>query len=146
LSKSPLLTFIYGSLIAFVWEIYQMPLFEGGTLTPYQQTIRCGVASLGDGLILLAGYGLASLSAGVEWPRRATRTPYVIYFGFGLAVAVLVEVMATSLPLSSPLSWRYSELMPVLPVVGLAVVPLAMWTIVPALTLGMLRLGAGPAR
>lgn len=146
MSNTPLLTFIYGSLIAFVWEIYQMPFFVGGTLSPIEQTFRCGVASLGDGLILLAGYGLASLSGGGDWPWRASRTPYVIYFGFGLAVAILVEVMATSLPLSSPLSWRYSELMPVLPAVGLAVVPLAMWTIVPALTLGLLRLGAGPAR
>lgn len=146
MSKTPLLIFIYGSLIAFVWEIYQMPFFEGGTLTPVEQSIRCGVASLGDGLILLAGYWLASLSAGANWPQRASRTPFVIYFGFGLAVAVLVEAMATSLPQSSPLGWGYSKLMPMLPAVGLAAVPLAMWTIVPTLTLGLLRLGTGPTR
>lgn len=144
MSRIPVLVFIYGSLIAFVWEIFQMPFFDPAGLTPQQQTMRCGIASLGDGLILLTAYGLARLNGGARWPWRSELAPYLVFFGFGLLVAVAVEIVATSLPQPSFLSWRYSSLMPTLPVVGLAVIPLAMWTIVPALTLGLLRFGEKP--
>lgn len=146
MSRIPLLVFTYGSLIAFVWEIYQMPFFESEALSAHQLTVRCGVASLGDGLILLAGYVLASLSGGRCWPWKAAPAAYVIYFGFGLVVAILVENIATSLPLSSLFSWRYSDFMPVIPGIGMALIPIAMWIIVPALTLGLLRLGASAKR
>ena len=95
------LVYICGSLIAFVWEIFQMPFFKPGNLEPYEQTIRCGIASL--------------------------------------VVAIAVEIMATSLPSDSLLSWRYSDLMPHEPLTGMALIPIAMWTIVPALTILLVR-------
>ena len=146
MARTPLLVFLYGSLIAFVWEIYQTPLFVVQNLDVQQQTIRCGIASLGDGLILLVGYGLASLVGRRDWPWRPGAKPYLLYFGFGLVTAVLVEVIATSLPVSSFHSWRYSGSMPMLPGTGLALVPIGMWIVVPALTLGLLRLGSSAER
>ena len=133
------LVYICGSLIAFVWEIYQMPFFVPGNLEPYEQTIRCGIASLGDGLILLAAYTLAAMKGGRAWFRQGARISYAIYFGFGLVVAIAVEIMATSLPSDSLLSWRYSDLMPHEPLTGMALIPIAMWTIVPALTILLVR-------
>ena len=47
--------------------------------------------------------------------------------------------MATSLPSDSLLSWRYSDLMPHDPLTGMALIPIAMWTIVPALTILLVR-------
>jgi hypothetical protein len=133
------LIYICGSLIAFVWEIYQMPFFVSGNLEPYEQTIRCGIASLGDGLILPAAYSLAAINGGRAWFRRGAKIPYAIFFGFGLVVAIAVEIIATSLPSDSLLSWRYSALMPRDPLTGMALIPIAMWTIVPALTILLVR-------
>jgi hypothetical protein len=126
-------------LIAFVWEIYQMPYFVSGNLEPYEQTIRCGIASLGDGLILLAAYSLAAINGERAWFRQGAKISYAIYFGFGLVVAIAVEIIATSLPSDSLLSWRYSALMPRDPLTGMALIPIAMWTIVPALTILLVR-------
>lgn len=116
-----------------------MPFFKPGNLETYEQTIRCGIASLGDGVILLTAYSLAALRGGHAWPWQSDKLPYAIYFGFGLVVAIAVEMIATSLPANSFLSWRYSELMPHEPVTGLALIPIAMWTIVPALTILLVR-------
>ena len=116
-----------------------MPFFVSGNLEPYEQTIRCGIASLGDGLILLAAYSLAALKGGRAWFRQGAKISYAIYFGFGLVIAIAVEIMATSLPSDSLLSWRYSDLMPHDPLTGMALIPIAMWTIVPALTILLVR-------
>ena len=116
-----------------------MPFFKPGNLETYEQTIRCGIASLGDGVILLTAYSLAALRGGHAWPWQSDKLPHAIYFGFGLVVAIAVEMIATSLPANSFLSWRYSELMPHEPVTGLALIPIAMWTIVPALTILLVR-------
>ena len=139
MTRTHWLVYICGSLIAFVWEIYQMPFFVSGNLEPYEQTIRCGIASLGDGLILLAAYSLAALKGGRAWFRQGAKISYAIYFGFGLVIAIAVEIMATSLPSDSLLSWRYSDLMPHDPLTGMALIPIAMWTIVPALTILLVR-------
>ena len=139
MTRTHWLFYICGSLIAFVWEIYQMPYFVSGNLEPYEQTIRCGIASLGDGLILLAAYSLAAIKGGRAWFRRGARISYAIYFGFGLVIAIAVEIMATSLPSDSLLSWRYSALMPRDPLTGMALIPIAMWTIVPLLTILLVR-------
>ena len=139
MTRTHWLIFVCGGLIAFVWEIFQMPFFKPGNLDPFDQTIRCGIASLGDGVILLTAYSLAALRGGHAWPWQSDKLPYAIYFGFGLVVAIAVEMIATSLPANSFLSWRYSELMPQEPVTGLALIPIAMWTIVPALTILLVR-------
>jgi hypothetical protein len=116
-----------------------MPYFVSGNLEPYEQTIRCGIASLGEGLILLAAYPLAAITGGRAWFRQGAKISYAIYFGFGLVIAIAVEIMATSLPSDSLLSWRYSDLMPHDPLTGMALIPIAMWTIVPALTILLVR-------
>ncbi len=116
-----------------------MPFFKPGNFETYEQTIRWGIASLGDGVILLTAYSLAALRGGHAWPWQSDKLPYAIYFGFGLVVAIAVEMIATSLPANSFLSWRYSDLMPHEPVTGLALIPIAMWTIVPALTILLIR-------
>ena len=122
-----------------------MPFFKPGDLEPFERTIRCGIASMGDGVILLAAYSLAALRGGSAWLWQSAKTPYAIYFGFGLVVAIAVEMIATSLPTSSLLSWRYSDLMPREPATGFALIPIAMWTIVPALTILLIRFaGASP--
>lgn len=44
-----------------------MPFFDGANLTPYERTVRCGLASLGDGRILSTVNELAVLKGGGNW-------------------------------------------------------------------------------
>ncbi|WP_244877923.1 hypothetical protein [Croceibacterium atlanticum] len=73
MTRTHWLIFVCGGLIAFVWEIFQMPFFKPGNLDPFDQTIRCGIASLGDGVILLTAYSLAALLGGRAWLWQAAK-------------------------------------------------------------------------
>ena len=46
-----------GFLIAFVWEMLQLPFYEAGGLTPAQAAYRCGLASFGDAGIMVVASG-----------------------------------------------------------------------------------------
>ena len=131
---------ILGFFVAHVWEILQMPFFEPGGLSPTERTWRCTIASVGDGLILGSAAWLAGkISTHADWSRTLAVKPVLTYFGFGLIVAIGVEIVATTLPERSMLSWRYGANMPMIPGTSLALVPLAMWIIVPAITLWLSR-------
>ena len=131
---------ILGFLVAHVWEVLQMPFFAPGDLSPYERTLRCTVASIGDGMVMAAGAWLtATFGKSASWPYGPSRAGHFIYFGFGVVVAVIVELVATNLPVSSIFSWRYSTSMPMLPVIDLAIIPLLMWVMVPAVTLLLVK-------
>lgn len=136
-----LVTFaVIGFLIAHVWEVLQMPFFEPGDLTPYDRALRCSAASVGDGLILaLAAWVAGRVDGNQFWFEKPSIRALAAYFGFGLAVAVGVEMLATNLPQDSILSWRYSSAMPLIPGLSLALVPVIMWIVVPAATLALAR-------
>lgn len=119
-----------------------MPFFEAGGLDPYARTLRCTIASAGDGLVLGAAHWIAAYrQRDAEWYMQPAMRAIAGYFGFGLLMALAVEGLATSLPECGLFAWRYSALMPVVPGTSIALVPLAMWVIVPAATLGVVRLG-----
>jgi len=45
---------IFGFLLNFIWEIWQVPMFQSmDNLTHFEATIRCTLAALGDVVILL---------------------------------------------------------------------------------------------
>lgn len=88
-------------------------------------------------------------------PARAQRP---VYLASGLAVTFVLERWA----IDSPSRWSYSELMPIVPVLGVGFVPLAQWLLLPPVALwhcvhlhaarpvtfpagGFLRSGMGPA-
>lgn len=116
-----------------------MPFFVPGNLVPFAQTIRCGLASIGDGLIMLAAFWIARLIGGADWPYTLQQSAVSAFVAFGIVVAVLVEMIATSLPPDSLLAWRYSDLMPIIPTIDLAVIPMVMWLVVPLSTLMLFR-------
>ena len=52
---------IFGGLIAFAWEMFQLPLYSTDGLGPVEAAYRCGLASFGDAGIMVAAYLGASL-------------------------------------------------------------------------------------
>ena len=123
---------VHGYLIAFLWEMLQMPFYAMDGLTVWQVTVRCGLASLGDAGIMVAAYFVASLIVrDRNWLHNRHWRAVLVYLATGQILTVSIEFLA----LRMPWGWTYSERMPVLWEIGL--VPVLMWIVVPLLALGL---------
>jgi hypothetical protein len=120
--------FVVAVAVNFAWEIVQSPLFApmGGWLLG---TWRCFVASLGDGVIVLAIAAAGSLLfRRADWFVRPGATGYLFTGALGLAVAVGIEIGALATG-----RWSYSEQMPLIPVVQVGVAPALQMLVLPPL-------------
>lgn len=133
---------LFGALIAFAWEMFQLPFYETGELAPAEAAYRCGLASFGDAGIMVAAYLVASVGSGktpwlVDWPISR----FIVFLGIGLAITSTVEVLAVG----AEWGWSYSAIMPLVPGTKIGLVPIVMWVAVPTATLWLARrLGTGP--
>lgn len=125
---------IHGFLLAFLWEMLQMPFYDMGELSAWQVTVRCGLASFGDAGIMVFGYTVASRFAkDWYWLHRLNWPPMVVFLATGQIVTISIELIA----LRVPWGWSYSERMPILWEIGL--IPVLMWIAVPLLALALAR-------
>lgn len=125
---------INGFLLAFVWEMLQMPFYDMSGLSTWQATNNCGFATFGDAGIMVFAYWVATRSAPDRlWLRQWRVRPLAFYLSVGMVITIVVEHFA----LKSGWGWTYSETMPTIGAIGL--VPILMWLIVPMLTLALAR-------
>lgn len=121
-------------LVAFLWEMLQMPFYVMDGMTAWAVTKSCALASLGDAGIMVGAAWIADrLTGGGLWRERLTSRPVGIFLGVGLAATAAIEWMA----LRSDWGWSYAQSMPTL--LGIGVVPLAMWVVVPLASLVLAR-------
>ena len=121
---------------SLAWEFAQMPLYTlWRTGSAWEVAFAALHCTAGD--VLIAGVSLAAslLLFGAGWPRTRFTQVAAAAVVFGLGVTVLVEHMATAWGI-----WTYSELMPVLPGLGIGLAPLAQWVVVPLLAFAAVRL------
>lgn len=121
-------TFLVGVAFNFVWEIGQSPLFTsmGGWLLG---TWRCFVASLGDGVILLAiAVAGSPLFRRFDWFVRPGPAGYLFMGALGVAVAVGIEIGALAMG-----RWSYGDRMPLIPVVHVGLAPVLQMLVLPPL-------------
>ncbi len=113
--------------INYVWEVGQVPFYSG--LTFDGPTFwHCFIASLGDGLILLAIFGVGwAAQRRQDWFERPGANGYALMLGAGLLIAIAIEWFAVHMLQR----WRYSELMPEL--FGVGLVPIAQMLLLPLL-------------
>jgi len=119
----------------FVWEMLQAPAFTGMPLGWWAATAVCGLAAVGDGVIVLAVFGIgAGLYRDWRWfaPPRPGRFAVVVLAGV-IAHVAIEWVMVHRLG-----RWGYQPWHPVVPVltVGLVsllqplvVLPLVFWVL-----------------
>ena len=133
---------IFGALIASAWEMFQLPFYGTGELTPAETAYRCGLASFGDAGIMVAAYLVASVGSGkTPWLVNWSISRFVVFLGIGLAITAMVEVLAVG----ADWGWSYSAIMPLVPRTKIGLVPIVMWVAVPTATLWLARrLGTGP--
>ena len=116
-----------------VWEIFQLPLYTlWATGTRKEQAFAVFHCTIGDAMI--AGLSLLaalSLFARAKWPSAGADRVYAGSLAFGVVYTIFSEWLNTSVRGS----WAYSELMPVVPVIGTGLAPLLQWFVVPTLAL-----------
>ena len=115
-----------------VWEIGQLPfytLWHNGTW----QEIGYAVAhcTAGDVLIALACATAALAITRWHWPMPGRQsTLFLLCF---IALSVAYTIFSEWLNTTVRMSWAYSDLMPVLPLLGTGITPLLQWIAVPIL-------------
>lgn len=129
---------VVSALAHLVWEIVQLPLYTlWRTGTRGEQAFAVLHCTGGD--LLIAGSGLLMALVAVgdrQWPdERFARVA-----GLTVAIGILYTIYSEWLNTSVRLSWSYSELMPVMPLVGTGLSPLLQWLVVPAVALWAARL------
>ena len=123
---------IHGYLIAFLWEMLQMPYYAMSHLSAWETTINCSLASLGDAGIMVFAYFVASWTVNDRhWLSSRNRKPVIAFLVTGLVITLVVEHFATG----AAWGWRYSARMPTL--LGIGIVPIVMWIVVPLIALGL---------
>ena len=114
------------------WEVLQLPLYtlwEAGTLR--QKLFAVAHCTIGDAMI--SGLSLLLLALAIaarrEWSLLSARRVWVLTVFMGMGYTVYSEWLNVVVRGS----WAYSQLMPVLPLLGTGVAPLLQWLIVPTL-------------
>ena len=128
--RTLILIFIVAVLLNYLWELAQAPLYVG--MEDYNAGVlwHCFVASLGDGImvLLIVTAGWITLKR-IDWFERPGIAGYVVMLIAGLNIAVLVEWVAVHI-LGR---WEYSDKMPMVPMLGIGLVPIAQMLILPLL-------------
>lgn len=117
--------FVFAAAFAInlVWEIAQLPFYEGHLLDSRRGWYILLRACVGDGVITLEILLVGRLLFGTWlWPRRLTPARGLVMLAAGATIAVIVEIRGR---------WSYSELMPVIPVVEAGLVPILQMMILP---------------
>ena len=113
------------------WEILQLPLYtlwEVGTLR--QKVFAVAHCTIGDAMISGLSLTLALvIAARPEWPLLSARRVWVLTVFMGMGYTVYSEWLNVVVRGS----WAYSQLMPVLPLLGTGVAPPLQWLIVPTI-------------
>jgi hypothetical protein len=130
---------LFGAAISlglnYAWEIAQVPFFSSMAGTPLpDHALRCLGSAAGDVLLAGAAYVLAAAAArSLAWAgRERWLAPASAWVAIGLAAAVTVEKVAIANG-----RWIYGPSMPT--VLGVGLMPLLQWIVVPTATLVLLR-------
>ena len=118
-----------------IWELGQLPLYTiFWTATGGEIAFAVMHCTGGDVLIATASLVGALIFVGdASWPKptRASLRVAVATIVTGLAYTVFSEWLNTSVRQS----WAYSDAMPILPLLGTGLGPLAQWLVIPVLAL-----------
>jgi hypothetical protein len=121
---------VFAFLLNFVWEVLQTPFFIDksfaiNTIVWYR--LHC---TLGDVMIALGSFWLVSLIFKNRlWILQPSRVNVFLFILFGVSYTIFGEIKNVSIKDL----WEYSDLMPVIPYIGVGIVPLVQWIVIPPL-------------
>ena len=132
-----LLGTLYGVAVAvnFIWEVPQMAFYEWWGASWSVGLLVCLQAALGDGLLVLALYGLGCIFfRRRDWILQPGPVGYTLLVVAGMIIAVAVEMHALDQN-----RWAYNTLMPRIPGLGVGLVPVAQMMVLPTLIARLAR-------
>ena len=115
--------------ISLAWEFAQMPLYTIGRTGTVGEIVYAALhCTAGDAMIggFALGAALVAFGSG-GWPRQGQVRVLAAAVAIGLGYTVFSEWLNVEVRGA----WAYSGLMPVVPVVGTGLSPLAQWVVVP---------------
>jgi hypothetical protein len=124
---------IVTGVLDLAWETAQLPLYTIWTTGTLAERAFAVVHCTG-GDVLIAGATLlaAHMLIGTrQWPSRPSDGTALATVALGVAYTVFSEWLNTEVKGS----WTYSELMPIVPLIGTGLSPLLQWIVVPVLAL-----------
>ena len=128
----------------FVWEILHSPLYAGLAAGTHWEGIKCCLlAAGGDVLLTLTAYGAVAATARARLWLAEPRAVLVVWFvATGLVATILIEHLSVHVWGR----WSYGPAMPI--VLGVGLLPILQWIVLPPLTLWLARrhLGWSPGR
>ena len=130
--------FLFGFLMSFPWEMLQAPLYVGLAGAPHwSATLHCLAATLGDCLLFIVTFAImAAILRNRHWIRTATFSQMLWFTTIGLTATLVIEDTGVR---SIGWNWRYSPLMPRLPLLGTGLSPVLQWLILPPLVIWLVR-------
>lgn len=127
---------IFAFLLNLPWELAQVPLFAGWPVIDHSQGIvLCAKATLGDVIIALVAFWTVALAGGRRWiiaPGPGQITGFLIA---AVSITIVLERFATTV-LGR---WTYADAMPIVPLIGVGLSPLAQWVVIPLLIVWFVR-------
>jgi hypothetical protein len=121
--------FVLAALFNYPWELAQSPFYMG-MRNLNRMWWHCLVASLGDGLLVLLIFaaGWTALHR-QDWFVRPGLRGYVVMLAVGLIISVIIEWTAVHIAGR----WTYTERMPLVPGLGIGVLPIMQMLVLPPL-------------
>lgn len=126
--------FVVAVLINYVWEIVQAPLYVG--MENFNLVWwHCGLAALGDGLLVLLIYGVGwGVLRRRDWFVRPGIAGYAVMLAAGLMISVGIEWLAVFVAKR----WAYTARMPLVPLINVGLAPVAQMLVLPPLIFAIL--------
>jgi hypothetical protein len=114
-----------------------VPFFRGLADQPYWLGVKaCTQATFGDSGIALAAFWMTAMLARTRgWMLEPRKPDIAIFICAGIVATILLEALATGV-LGR---WAYNDTMPRLPILGIGLLPLLQWLVVPPLVLWFAR-------
>ena len=128
---------LFAFLLNFVWEFLQVPFFQAMPDLAHWDAVKiCVFATLGDvGIALVAFWSVAAMSYARSWILSPSGQQVLAFVTVGVLITVVAEWLATDV-LNR---WAYATSMPTLPLLGIGLLPLLQWLILPPLVVWFVR-------
>lgn len=119
--------FVFAALLNFAWEFLHAPFYKGLATAPHwQATKSCAQAALGDAGITLIAYGLVATAVrSRQWILAPKPRTIMSFAGGSVVLNLALEKLATG----RLERWAYADSMPIVPFVGIGLLPLLQWVL-----------------